>query len=549
MESEAADTTILRGSIKSASYQMVMQVFFLCMNFGLNAFVFGNADKAVLGIVNVRLMLLIMSILFISRESFRKACMNKTKDQNWPQVINLLWLTTPSMLMWSTIFCYIWLNVLQQPAEEHIADYRFTVYVVGISCVFESFMEPLHIFAKAFLYAKLRLCLDLSILAIRMGIFAITVLYYPEYIIKSAAFGQAFSSICYVVVHWIFFWNQFRQKAELMKNREQHKDNPLLALPFNSLRDFLPRKIEGKSFIERDMISLNWGFFKQGILKHVLTEGGSYVMTAFSTLTFAEQGVFNLVNSLGSRSARFLLMPIEESGYFYFAQMTNRQIPVEERPRKEVEQVSVVMYRLLRSLTLMSMMMIVFGSSFAHLILLKYGGSSLADGVGPWLLRAHSVCVWFMAINGVTEAFVFASMKPDELDKRNRKMVVLSFVYIGSAWLLSRAFGGVGFILANIINNGSRIALSIRFIKSYYQKLGLDPISGVFPFKLESAVLLLAFVVTTASSWLIYPTSATSHAGIGVVSWLVVVASILYCDTAMTSFLSKAIKKRLGKTD
>jgi len=49
--------------------------------------------------------------------------------------------------------------------------------------------------------------------------------------------------------------------------------------------------------------------------------------------------------------------------------------------------------------------------------------------------------------------------------------------------------------------------------------------------------------------WLIYPTSATSHAGIGVVSWLVVVASILYCDTAMTSFLSKAIKKRLGKTD
>jgi len=79
-----------------------------------------------------------------------------------------------------------------------------------------------------------------------MGMFAVTVLYYPEYIIKSFAFGQALSSTCYVVVHWIFFWNQFRQKAELMKNREQHKDNPLLALPFNSLRDFLPRKIEGK---------------------------------------------------------------------------------------------------------------------------------------------------------------------------------------------------------------------------------------------------------------------------------------------------------------
>ena len=104
----------------------------------------------------------------------------------------------------------------------------------------------------------------------------------------------------------------------------------------------------------------------QGILKHVLTEGGSYVMTAFSTLTFAEQGVFNLVNSLGSRSARFLLMPIEESGYFYFAQMTNRQIPVEERPRKEVEQVSVVMYRLLRSLTLMSISHIYMNFNFLY---------------------------------------------------------------------------------------------------------------------------------------------------------------------------------------
>ena len=115
MESEAADTKILRGSIKSASYQMVIQVrhypnpsnnisaeiiysvffqvFLRCISFVLNVFVLHNVDKALLGIVNVRLVLLIMSILFISRESFRKSCMNKTKDQNWPQVVNLLWLT------------------------------------------------------------------------------------------------------------------------------------------------------------------------------------------------------------------------------------------------------------------------------------------------------------------------------------------------------------------------------------------------------------------------------------------------------------------------
>ena len=34
-----------------------------------------------------------MTILFVSREAFRRGCMSKTRDHNWPQVINLLWLT------------------------------------------------------------------------------------------------------------------------------------------------------------------------------------------------------------------------------------------------------------------------------------------------------------------------------------------------------------------------------------------------------------------------------------------------------------------------
>jgi len=75
------------------SIRFFFQVFLRCISFVLNVFVLHNVDKALLGIVNVRLVLLIMSILFISRESFRKSCMNKTKDQNWPQVVNLLWLT------------------------------------------------------------------------------------------------------------------------------------------------------------------------------------------------------------------------------------------------------------------------------------------------------------------------------------------------------------------------------------------------------------------------------------------------------------------------
>jgi oligosaccharide translocation protein RFT1 len=73
------------------------------------------------------------------------------------------------------------------------------------------------------------------------------------------------------------------------------------------------------------MADLTWTFFKQGILKQLLTEGERYIMTFFDVLTFDEQGVYDLVSNLGSLAARFIFLPIEESAYFYFAQTLQRR--------------------------------------------------------------------------------------------------------------------------------------------------------------------------------------------------------------------------------
>lgn len=76
---------------------------------------------------------------------------------------------------------------------------------------------------------------------------------------------------------------------------------------------------------------LTWSFFKQGILKQILTEGERYVMTLFSVLSFYEQGVFDVVNNLGSLAARFLFRPIEESAYFYFSQLVSRDKSIDDQ--------------------------------------------------------------------------------------------------------------------------------------------------------------------------------------------------------------------------
>lgn len=66
-------------------------------------------------------------------------------------------------------------------------------------------------------------------------------------------------------------------------------------------------------------------------MKQVLTEGERYVMTLFSIMSFNQQGVYDVVNNLGSLAARFLFRPIEDSLYFYFSQSVKRDVDVKDQ--------------------------------------------------------------------------------------------------------------------------------------------------------------------------------------------------------------------------
>ena len=181
-------------------------------------------------------------------------------------------------------------------------------------------------------------------------------------------------------------------------------------------------------------------------------------MTVFSILSFAEQGVYDVVvNGFGSVLSRNVLFPIEDSSYFYFAQMLNRSVSIEKQERNQVEKIITVFRRLLRSLSLYGATVAVFGYSYSHLILYLCGGQTLTEGAGPLLLKTHCLTVWFFAISGITEAYIFAAMSHKELDKYNWLMVFLSAFCFGLSCLLSRLLGSVGFILANCVNMALRI--------------------------------------------------------------------------------------------
>ena len=54
------------------------------------------------------------------------------------------------------------------------------------------------------------------------------------------------------------------------------------------------------------------------MLKQLLTEGEKYLLS-FSHVSMHDQGIYEIVNNLGSLFARFLFQPLEEGFYLYFS--------------------------------------------------------------------------------------------------------------------------------------------------------------------------------------------------------------------------------------
>lgn len=61
---------------------------------------------------------------------------------------------------------------------------------------------------------------------------------------------------------------------------------------------------------------------------------------------------------------------------------------------------------------------ITYGQSFAEAVLYVYGGSRFVeDGLSVLLLKWHSIAIILLAINGICEGYMFATITSKELNK------------------------------------------------------------------------------------------------------------------------------------
>lgn len=551
----------LRSSLQTASFNIIFQVIFRCVTFGLNAFVLRHVTQSVVGVMNVRLLLLESTVLFLSREAFRRACLSMTTGHNWAQVINLLWMTVPLCQFFSCVFGYIWLNVLTPPSTDITQHYTLGVWAVCLSCVIEMFCEPVYLVAQAFLFIRFKVVVDTIRVFVRTATFTPLIIYRPHQAVVAFSIAQVLAACVYTLGHYIYFHyyiTNLKKKCAAQKTHSNGKAPVNLRFvrrdsiteledefPFESIMDFLPAVIEDQSSINHDLTRLTWSFFKQGIVKQALTEGERYIMTLFSVLTFSEQGVYDIVNNLGYLAARFLFRPVEESAYFYFSQMVGRDTPIQEQNQKHMAESANVLYQLLRCITCIGLVILVFGQSYSHLLLYLYGGESLIIGPGPTLMRTHCLAVLLLAINGITECYASATMNTAQLDKYNYVMAILSVSFLLVSWLLTKAFGGVGFIVANCCNMAARIGHSIRFIHIRYLDTEYRPLGGLIPGPYFLTTLASVFIITQISQAILFEWFKLLHIGIGAICLFFVLVSWAYEEHELVSL---AIKKWKSKS-
>ena len=147
-------------------------------------------------------------------------------------------------------------------------------------------------------------------------------------------------------------------------------------------------------------------------------------------MTLSEQGIFDVISNLGSLAARFIFRPVEESAYFFFSQLWARGTPAKEQDKEGYQKVKTGLYRLLKLMLYIGLIVVLFGYSYSHFVLHLYGGSNLSDGIGPDLLRTQCFLILFLAINGVTECFARAVMTETEINVYTRAMTIMSVFYV-----------------------------------------------------------------------------------------------------------------------
>ena len=444
------------------------------ITFLLNQVMIRHTSPEVFGQAAISLELLLSTLLFLSREGIRLACLREkvTSVAARQRLVNLSWV--PSAVLVGVVGALFAMRALgdKWALLKPLASFDVDVVAMyALGAFLELCGEPwFNAFQSAGLYTP-RLRADTAAVFVRSVVTCYTVAW-----LGLGVRGFGYAQVSYGLTHFIAMAG-----ASRLSTRFDGKDAgwadflPQLAppLPDDSARsDALSRIVDTRTA----SVAVRAAF--SSLLKHLLTEADKIALSL--TTSAYDQGIFAVANNYGSLVARLILLPIEESARLTFSglaadlrqalgqQGSNPAHAVDgegdARQRAAVTALETQLDQLLLLVTLVGTAFAVFGPCYARVAVRILFGRQYQSDESVRTLAMICVNVLVLAWNGVSEAFVHAVMPPSAFLRMNAGFVASSVAYVVLVGPCVARAGTGGLVAAGAASMLLRIASSVGMI-------------------------------------------------------------------------------------
>ncbi|KAI4939069.1 uncharacterized protein J4E92_000351 [Alternaria infectoria] len=457
--------SILSASAKGATFLILLQVASRALTFAVNQVLLRFLSPELLG-VSAQLELFSISVLYFARESLRVALQRQAHGTQ--AVVNLSYLA----VFFGTPLAYLLALLWMRSDTPNVPYFMEALVVYCLATFLELLSEPAFSAVQQKLLYKVRASAESSatllrcvgtcgsaILASRAGL---------DIGVLPFAIGQLAYALALLVVYSFKTWPVAKTDSfSLFPERvPSTQENPTLL-----------------SYFSAPLLQLTASLSLQSALKYVLTQGDSLLITTLASL--ADQGAYALASNYGGLIARMLFQPIEESSRNMFAKLCanvetsateKKDLKKSDEQKQNLAQASSVLSTILRLYGIISLFAVTLGPVLAPVLLSIVAGQKWSATSASQVLSTYCYYIPFLAINGVTEAFVAAVASNKELYAQSISMGIFFALFAGSAWFFigQLEMGGNGVVLANTVNMGLRIVWNTWFIRRFFAKNGSE---------------------------------------------------------------------------